>query len=317
MTDAQRTGFIRTILRGLYVHDTLSIVFLAALSILTLCYAPALDGWLSLVAANTAICLFIAAVAWFDERRHHPASDALHRYYVAILILVIFKELYVMMPTVHPGLYDDVLVRVDRMMFGVNPTQWLAPYATPWLVEVLQICYASFYFLMFGLAVEFSVRRLCVAYETYTSAIVLGVFLSYIGYFIVPAVGPRFTLHDFMAIDRELPGLWLTPLIRAWINAGESIPMTVDAMWHAQRDAFPSGHTEMTLITIFYAWKFRARVRWWVTALGTGLIIATVFLRYHYVIDVVAGIAFFLLTLWLLPMVERWWERAHARLSSL
>jgi membrane-associated phospholipid phosphatase len=312
----QRRGVFRTVLHGLYVHDALSIGFLGALSILAAIFSFRLDAWLPLIGGNILIIAFISTVALIDERNHNAFTDAVHRYYVAILIFVIFKELYVMMPAVHPALYDDLLIAADRWMCGVNPTQWLQQFSTPWLVEILQICYASFFVIMFATAVEFSVRRLGTAYEHFSSAIVLGFFLSYIGYFILPAVGPRFTLHDFLATDLELPGLWLTAFLRSSLNAGESIPMTADAMWHTQRDAFPSGHVEMTLLTMYYAWKFSARIRWWVTVLGSGLIVATVFLRYHYVIDVIGGGVFFLLTLWLLPKVDRWWDATHARLSS-
>jgi membrane-associated phospholipid phosphatase len=38
------------------------------------------------------------------------------------------------------------------------------------------------------------------------------------------------------------------------------------------------------------------------------LIIGTVYLRYHYVIDVIAGALFFLLTVWSGRRIITWWE---------
>ena len=55
------------------------------------------------------------------------------------------------------------------------------------------------------------------------------------------------------------------------------------------RDCFPSGHTELTLLVLYYARKFHRKTFWWLLPLGTGVIISTVYLRYHYVVDVVAG----------------------------
>jgi membrane-associated phospholipid phosphatase len=55
------------------------------------------------------------------------------------------------------------------------------------------------------------------------------------------------------------------------------------------RDCFPSGHTELTLLVLFYAHRFHTKVFWWLLPLGIGVIISTVYLRYHYVMDVVAG----------------------------
>ena len=101
--------------------------------------------------------------------------------------------------------------------------------------------------------------------------------MSYATYFLVPAIGPRFTLEHLQI--NPVTGLWATQSIIDTLNFLESI----------QRDAFPSGHTEMTILTMIYAWKFSRKYFWVLSIIGTSLIFSTVFLRYHYVIDVVAG----------------------------
>src|SRR5438445_6134498 len=64
------------------------------------------------------------------------------------------------------------------------------------------------------------------------------------------------------------------------------------------RDAFPSGHTDITLLSILLAFKFQTRVRWFVAVIGASLIFSTVYLRYHYVIDVIGGAVLALITLY-------------------
>jgi len=39
---------------------------------------------------------------------------------------------------------------------------------------------------------------------------------------------------------------------------------------------------------------------------GSSLIVATVYLRYHYVVDVLAGIGCALVTLWIAPRLRQW-----------
>jgi membrane-associated phospholipid phosphatase len=127
---------------------------------------------------------------------------------------------------------------------------------------------------------------------------VYGFFLSYIGYFFLPAVGPRFTLHHFSMIDRDLPGVLLTPYLRWFVNAGGSVPLGVPdevAIAGTQRDVFPSGHTMMTLVLIYLSAKFRAKSRYFIYVTGVLLIIATVYQRYHYVVDILAGSIFMVL----------------------
>ena len=138
---------------------------------------------------------------------------------------------------------------------------------------------------------------------------ILGFFLSYFGYMLFPAVGPRFTLHDFDMMNKELPGAWLAIWIRDFLNTGESIPRNaVNAIAVAQRDVFPSGHTQMTLVTIILAFRYKVKCRHIIALTGVLLIISTVYLRYHYVVDIIGGIIFVWPTLWLAPKLFRRWE---------
>ena len=130
--------------------------------------------------------------------------------------------------------------------------------------------------------------------ETLRFMIVYGLLLSYLGYFTLPGIGPRFTLFDFWSITKDLPGLFFTEPIRWFINHAENITPTmtsVEAAKAVTRDVFPSGHTEITLISILIGFRFKAKSRWWILVIGSGLIFSTVYLRYHYFIDLIAGAA--------------------------
>jgi membrane-associated phospholipid phosphatase len=59
-----------------------------------------------------------------------------------------------------------------------------------------------------------------------------------------------------------------------------------------QRDVFPSGHTMMTLVLMYFCTRYRLRVRHIIAVTGVLLIVATVYQRYHYVVDLVAGATF-------------------------
>jgi membrane-associated phospholipid phosphatase len=47
----------------------------------------------------------------------------------------------------------------------------------------------------------------------------------------------------------------------------------------------------MTLLVLYYARRFHRRTFWLLLPVGSALIFSTVYLRYHYVIDVIAGAA--------------------------
>jgi len=234
-------------------------------------------------------------------------------FYPVPMIFIIFKEVHVVIQTLHRADLDPVFIAIDRWIFGTDPTVWMHQFASPPLTELLQISYTSYYFIMVALGVEIYRRDSKGLFPFVIFTVVYGFFLSYTGYVLFPGVGPRFTLHDFATLDQELPGLWVTQALRTAINAGESIPPgAADPLALAQRDVFPSGHTQMTLITLFLAWKYSIKSRYVITVFGTLLIISTVYLRYHYVIDLIGGAAFAALALSTAPALVRWWDRLRS-----
>jgi membrane-associated phospholipid phosphatase len=64
----------------------------------------------------------------------------------------------------------------------------------------------------------------------------------------------------------------------------------VDPALQMHRNCMPSGHTMMTLMNMILAFRYRSKLRWVFLVMGLSLIFATVYLRYHYVVDVLAGI---------------------------
>lgn len=287
---------LRFITRYMHSADILLIGFVSVLTVINMAFSARIPFWWLMVLINTGLTAF---VCWLGYARHICGSKILrtfHDWYVAPMVFASFKELYFMIKPIHFGRdYDDLLIAVDRWLFGVDPTHWLLQFAHPWLTELLQLAYTLFYVLFLLLGYEIYRRKNFDMFHYFMFACVYGFFLSYLGYLLLPAVGPRFTLHDFSLLDSDLPGLWLTPYMRWFVNWGESVAMHVPndiAIATAQRDVFPSGHTMMTLVLMHIAANAKSRVRWFVYITGTLLIVATVYQRYHYVIDLIGGSMF-------------------------
>ncbi len=304
---------IRTVISSLSPVDFVSIVFLGLLTLLNVIFSPRVSEWWELSLVNAVVVTLIVVLAGFAESRKTRLAIGIHRWYCYVLVILVFKEIYRMVHPIHPTDYDQLLITIDHWIFGVNPTEWMYRFANPLLTEVLQTAYFSYYLIFILVGVEIFRRHPIEHFDRAAFLIVYGFYLSYLGYFLLPAVGPRFTLHSFAALDRELPGIFLTDIFRAIINAGESIPRShPNPVEVVQRDVFPSGHTQLTLICAYLAYHYRLRSRHIVAMLTTLLIIATVYLRYHYVIDLLAGAVFFVLTIWTGGKLERWWNSISA-----
>ena len=286
----------RKITAHLHSADILIITFFGLLSILNLVFASRIPYWWLMITINLAVISLICLLGW---ARHTTGSKLLaivHDWHVAPTVFFTFKEIYFMIKPIHLGRdYDDWLIAADRWLFGVDPTQWLMHITAPWLTEILQIAYTMFYLLFLVIGFELYRQKNMDLFHYFMFTCVYGFYLSYIGYMFVPAVGPRFTLHDFSMLDKELPGLFLTPFLRWFVNFGGSVPMGVSndvAMAGTQRDVFPSGHTMMTLTLMYLGIRYRIGLRGFVLVTGSLLIFATVYQRYHYVIDLIGGAAF-------------------------
>jgi len=105
-----------------------------------------------------------------------------------------------------------------------------------------------------------------------------GLLASYLGYFIVPAIGPH---HFYSPRPPQLDGLLLGKWLHQAILAAE---------WRMP-DAFPSGHALLSMIVIVMSWRLHRPTFRVVVGPALGCILATMALRYHYVVDVVASAA--------------------------
>ncbi len=298
---------------NLYAIDLIVISFASFLTILNLIFFNRIDNWAIHIFFNTIFSILVILLANLDAKKKSKFLEIFHYWYILPAILLAFKEIYFMVKPIAGVDYDQQLIAIDFFIFGVNPTQYLYQFANPILTEVLQIAYASFFIMPLILLLELQTKKKMLMFKFLAFSLVLGFALSYIGYFIVPAIGPRFTLHQFEMTNIELPGLWLTNYLREIVNIGESIPAgTPNPSEVVQRDVFPSGHTQMTLITMFLAYKFRTKTRYFIYPIGTLLIIATVYLRYHYVIDLIAGLFFMILTMYLAKFSFNWWNKKRS-----
>jgi membrane-associated phospholipid phosphatase len=69
------------------------------------------------------------------------------------------------------------------------------------------------------------------------------------------------------------------------------IDATLNVLESNKRDCFPSGHTMVVLAVLIEAARRSRKTFLWFLPFAVGLLMATVYCRYHYVADVLAGLA--------------------------
>ena len=225
-----------------------------------------------------------ALVALLRARHPNPSRNLqiFLDFYIIACVVVIFDGLGPLIRAVHPVDYDAALIAFDRALFRTDPTVALEKIATPFLSDVLTLFYALYYFhpIVFGTLVLLDDRARPAGardFPRYAFVIVFVFYVSYACYFLVPAVGPRYTLAH------------AGPLPRGAIS--QAIDHTLDVLEKNKRDCFPSGHTMVVVAVALEAYRRSKKTFWVFLPFVVGLILATVYCRYHYVADVIAGLA--------------------------
>lgn len=297
------------LIKNLNPTDFIVILFYIFLTLINLIFSCKIEEWFLLIILNFLLISFVIFIAYKSNNSGKLLFTNLHFYYVIPIIFLTFKQIYIILRALHSIDYDNLLIAIDRFIFGTDPTVFLYKISNPVLTEILQIAYGTFFFLPIILGIEFQIKKKYSQFNFIIFSVVFGFFLSYIGYLFLPAVGPRFTLHNFETINIELPGLFLTNFLREIVNMGESIPSGVsNPIDLVQRDVFPSGHTQMTLIVMYLSVKLKSSNKIFFLITGSLLIFSTVYLRYHYVIDVIAGAIFMIISMYLGLRLYNFWQ---------
>jgi membrane-associated phospholipid phosphatase len=267
----------------------------------TLFAMPRLPHGGGLIARYIALMAALVIISRYAGRHDGPAwARTLHAFLPVVLVPILFNSMGDLIPWIRQRYFDDLLISIDYGLFGGHhPTVLLERFIHPLLTTALQFAYISYYPMATALGVVLYMKKNETAFDEAIFGIILCFYLSYLGYLLVPAVGPRFTLAHLQSRD-----LAAGPLVTA-------IQDTLNALENTKTDAFPSGHTAVALMTLYYAWKFRERILVFLLVPAVaGLIVSTVYLRYHYVIYVIAGIALTALTVYLAPPLMALLSRA-------
>lgn len=213
----------------------------------------------------------------FARARGNGIAGAIGNWYPIFLFGFFFEEIGFIVHAFHSGWFDQWLISLEYRVFGVHPTVWIEKYSSYWATEFLQLAYTSYLVLTLGLATHFERRRHKVPLRILVVSSCVAYYVSYIIFVLFPIESPYHTLREFQQI--ELAGGPFTAFID-WI----------ERYGRVHGGAFPSAHVSGSVVVLICAWRYSRRVGYVLLPLVIAICIATVYGRYHYVVDVLAGI---------------------------
>ncbi|MBI4615185.1 MAG: phosphatase PAP2 family protein [Planctomycetes bacterium] len=246
-------------------------------TLLVTAFHESVEAWWVYALVNLALVTAAVLFSRYVQRCPVGLGNWIRAFGAVGFILCAYTELGYILPAIRPTDQDELLIAIDRWLFGVDPTVWLERFTHPVLTEVLQAVYATFYFLPVAFGGVLIVKGRHREFDATILTVVLSFYLSYLGYVLVPAVGPRFTLREYQSIPLE--GVWSYGTVSHVLNSIEP----------TKKDCFPSGHTLVALAVLWCAWRYHRRSLLVFGPVALGIVFSTVYLRYHYAIDLVAA----------------------------
>ena len=224
-----------------------------------------------------------------------PLVQIVRDWFPFILLSSCYYALYTnLMLRVNPHTMDGVLSRMDAALLGNQASFLLEPWNNPWATDFFCLIYFSYVFTLPGVALYFYLANKKLIFRRVMMGYLTLMLLGIVSYLFIPAIGPgTFFDHQY---THDLNG---HPLLRS-----------VDYIMRTGRvshDCFPSLHVGIPLLLSLYLRAYHRKL-FAPALIYVGFMCgATIYLRYHYVVDVLAAFIYAPIAYWLNDfLLARW-----------
>jgi membrane-associated phospholipid phosphatase len=236
---------------------------------------------LSLMVAFTLFS-FLTHGGWWRRGALARSLTLVRDWLPFVLCTSVYENLHDVTQLIRPDLVDGTLARIDEAVLGVQPTLYLQAIVRPGLTNYLAFAYTSYFFVPPILSGYLYVRGHRAEFRRFQLVLLVAFYGGFFAYISVPAIGPRYWLADRYTV----------PLAGALYDATSE---ATNSLQQVSRDCFPSLHTAISTLWLITFVRLRhvlpaPRILLpLVTILTLSLWFSTVYLRYHWAVDVVAG----------------------------
>lgn len=270
--------------------------YIAFVALLVLgCHDSQLAAWPWVVAAHAVVLglihLLIQVAGTYPQNRF---LDFLRHFYPILLFTAFYRETELLNQMFHAGYLDVHFLRLEPRLFGMQPgLDLMQRFPFRWLAELLYAAYFSYYLMIGGVGIVLLWRDRR-QFAHFVSVVSFVFYVCYTIYIFVPVVGPRIVYRGL--VEEPLPPD-VIPVVSTEVPASVQDAVFFRIMgwiydrFEATGAAFPSSHVAVALCTLYFSFLYLPRIRYVHLIAAILLCVSTVYGRYHYVVDVVAGVA--------------------------
>jgi len=260
--------------------DVVVITYLVITALLIAMFHSSLIHASGQIAIRLSFIILIIVVVWIQYKwLTGRVSSLIHLFFPLILLIYLYQETDTLNNLIYPVNLDPFFSRIELILFGRQPSLWFSviiPYNT--FAEVMYFGYFSYYLMLIAVPLFFFFRKIDETAEKAMFIIINSFLLFYLIFIVIPVAGPQYYFTGWP----ELPKGYLFGSVIRWIQQ----------MGEAPTAAFPSSHVSVCLILIIFCYKFERKLVQYMIPIAVLLILSTVYIRAHYVVDIIA--AFFI-----------------------
>ena len=221
--------------------------------------------------------VFIGVVIYLNTKRNREWLEFIHLFYPVLLLTYFYGETSILNNLIFTESLDPLFIRWDEVLFGFQPSiEFSVRYPQKWISEILHFGYFSYYILTFGVCFIFYLRRKVKA-EKIIFLVISSFFIYYLIFIIFPVVGPQFFFES--PLSKVADTGFFSRAVKLIQYYGEH-----------PTGAFPSSHVGMALIFLYVSFGNIRWLFWVIFPLFLLILLATVYIKAHYAIDVIAGL---------------------------
>ena len=260
--------------------DIITLGYFGLVGFLLIFFHKSVNHWPVYVLVHAAIVILILEIVRFGE--NHPQKKGfwfLRTVYPLLLLLYGWEELAAVVPMFFGNHWaTDLIVRWDKLVFGVYPTVWVQQLYQPWLNEVMHFIYLGYYSFFFLVPLYLFLRGKKQETMAVVSVVTFTYFSNYLLFYLMPTVDPLHVPLLQAQHVKEQIGYFFVPL-NQFIQAHGGIPVA----------AFPSSHVAGALVWALTAIRYTKRLGWALLPLAIGIGFSVVYIQLHHALDPIFG----------------------------
>lgn len=264
------------IVNNLRPSDSITILYLAITGVLACIFHRNLRRWGIYALSHAAAISGLLSLTFIPDTALPFALQIVRDWYPLATIPIFYLEIPPLTQMVTQKYFDNQIIEWEGRLFNGQPSIYFsARFPAKRLSEFLHLCYFSYYPIVFGLATVLYLQGRYEAFHEVVFAEVLTFNLCLVWYIFMPSIGPRYTFKKISGPPAEGALFKLVHIILA--NAS------------SKGTAFPSSHCAVGVIVILYAALYHPVTFALLCPFGVGLVVGTVYGRFHYALDAIIG----------------------------